>query len=164
MPENLSPLRWRWMLLTTRRQEVRFVFWPPRRPTGHRRIRMFDRQGYDIGTLVWIVCDTCRVGSINKISISDPPGACRRARPPLADHRPVPRGEAILPRHGEGDRHRVPAVRARSWNAASETATRRGASSRQGGENVPPRPLQPWKAAAFSPGRIIRAFSGRVRV
>ncbi|NUK85407.1 YjfA family protein [Streptomyces lunaelactis] len=99
------------MLLTTRRQEVRFVFWPPRRPTGHRRIRMFDRQGYDIGTLVWMVCDTCRVGSINKISISDPPGACRRARPPLADHRPVPRGEAILPRHGEGDRHRVPRVR-----------------------------------------------------
>ncbi|WP_175334366.1 hypothetical protein, partial [Streptomyces lunaelactis] len=70
MPENLSPLRWRWMLLTTRRQEVRFVFWPPRRPTGHRRIRMFDRQGYDIGTLVWMVCDTCRVRSINKISIS----------------------------------------------------------------------------------------------
>lgn len=31
---------------------------------------MFDRDGYDIGRLVWVVCDTCRVGSINKISIS----------------------------------------------------------------------------------------------
>lgn len=31
---------------------------------------MFDREGYDIGTLVWMVCDDCRVGSINKISIT----------------------------------------------------------------------------------------------
>ncbi|MGI5508912.1 hypothetical protein [Streptomyces sp. CA-106131] len=46
---------------------MRFVYWPPRQPTGHRRIRMFDRSGYDIGVLVWRVC---RVGSINQISIT----------------------------------------------------------------------------------------------
>ncbi|MFJ4836469.1 hypothetical protein ACIP79_42250 [Streptomyces sp. NPDC088747] len=71
VPGHLSPLRWRWILFTTRHQEVRFVYGPPRQPTGHRRIRMFDRDGYDVGTLVWKVCDTCRVGSINKISITD---------------------------------------------------------------------------------------------
>ncbi|MEU1597341.1 hypothetical protein ABZ468_31950 [Streptomyces sp. NPDC005708] len=70
VPEYLSLLRWRWILFSTRRQEVRFVYWPPRQPTGHRRIRMFDRNGYDIGVLVWRVCDVCRVGSINQISIT----------------------------------------------------------------------------------------------
>ncbi|MGW7671570.1 hypothetical protein ACWGJX_31275 [Streptomyces sp. NPDC054775] len=67
--EYLSPLRWRWILRVTRRQEVRFLCWPPRHPAGHRDIRMFDRDGYDIGRLVWMVCDACRVSSINKISI-----------------------------------------------------------------------------------------------
>lgn len=70
VPEYLSPLRWRWLVFVTRRQEVRFLYWPPRQPAGHRRIRMFDRDGYDIGTVVWKVCDACRVGSINKISIT----------------------------------------------------------------------------------------------
>lgn len=69
VPEYLSPLRWRWILLTTQHREVRFLYWPPRHPTGHRNLRIFDRDGYDIGRLVWLVCDTCRVGSINKISI-----------------------------------------------------------------------------------------------
>ncbi|MET9815369.1 GNAT family N-acetyltransferase [Streptomyces sp. NPDC006355] len=69
VPEYLSPLRWRWILFTTRRHEVRFLYWPPQHPAGHRCLRMFDRDGYDIGRLVWVVCDTCRVGSINKISI-----------------------------------------------------------------------------------------------
>jgi hypothetical protein len=32
-------------------------------------LRMYNRDGLDIGRLVWMVCDTCRVGSINKISI-----------------------------------------------------------------------------------------------
>jgi hypothetical protein len=72
VPETLSPLRWRWTLLVTRRDEIRFLYWPPRHPAGHRRITMFDREGYDVGTLVWMVCDGCRVGSINKISIMDP--------------------------------------------------------------------------------------------
>lgn len=70
VPEYLSPLRWRWILLATRHQEVRFLYWPPRYVAGHRQIRMFDRDGYDIGQLVWMVCDTCRTGSINKISIA----------------------------------------------------------------------------------------------
>lgn len=70
VPECISPLRWRWMLFLTRRQEVRFVYWPPYQTTGLRRIRMYDRSGYDIGMLVWVVCDACHVGSINKISIS----------------------------------------------------------------------------------------------
>lgn len=69
VPEHLSPLRWRWILLTTRRSDVRFLYWPPEHPAGHRRIQMFDRDGYDMGMLVWKVCDTCRIGSINKISI-----------------------------------------------------------------------------------------------
>lgn len=69
VPEYLSPLRWRWILLITKHREVRFLYWPPQCPTGHRDLRMFDRDGYDIGRLVWLVCDTCRVGSINKISI-----------------------------------------------------------------------------------------------
>lgn len=30
---------------------------------------MYDRNGLDIGRLVWMVCDACRTGSINKISI-----------------------------------------------------------------------------------------------
>ncbi|MFE0799591.1 GNAT family N-acetyltransferase [Streptomyces sp. NPDC058812] len=69
VPERLSPLRWRWILLTTRHREVRFLYWPPGRPTGYRNLRMFDRDGYNIGRLVWVVCDPCRIGSINKISI-----------------------------------------------------------------------------------------------
>lgn len=69
IPESLPPLRWRWILLTTRHCAVRFVYWPPQHPTGYRNLRMFDRDGYDIGRLVWVVCDACRVGSINKISI-----------------------------------------------------------------------------------------------
>jgi GNAT superfamily N-acetyltransferase len=69
IPESLSPLRWRWILLTTRHREVRFIYWPPQHPTGYRNLRMFDRDGYDIGRLVWVVCDACCVGSINKISI-----------------------------------------------------------------------------------------------
>lgn len=70
VPEYLSPLRWRWILFVTRRDEVRFIYWPPSQATGFRRIRMFHRRGYDIGTLVWTVCDTCRCGSINQISIA----------------------------------------------------------------------------------------------
>ncbi|WP_327188222.1 GNAT family N-acetyltransferase [Streptomyces sp. NBC_01334] len=69
IPESLSALRWRWILLSTRHREVRFVYWPPWRPTGYRNLRMFDRDGYNIGRLVWVVCDACRIGSINKISI-----------------------------------------------------------------------------------------------
>ncbi|MFF7146265.1 GNAT family N-acetyltransferase [Streptomyces nodosus] len=69
VPESLSPLQWRWMLLTTRHRAVRFVYWPPRHPAGFRNLRMFDRDGYDLGRLVWVVCDACRTGSINKISI-----------------------------------------------------------------------------------------------
>jgi GNAT superfamily N-acetyltransferase len=69
VPDGLSPLRWRWILLTTRHQEVRFLYWPPLQPTGHRNLRMFSRDGYNIGRLVWVVCDACSIGSINKISI-----------------------------------------------------------------------------------------------
>ncbi|MCC5480970.1 GNAT family N-acetyltransferase [Streptomyces sp. NPDC059680] len=67
--ENVSPRRWRWIRLTTWHKEVRFLYWPPPHPPGYRNLQMFDRDGYDIGRLVWVVCDGCRVGSINKISI-----------------------------------------------------------------------------------------------
>jgi hypothetical protein len=30
---------------------------------------MFDRDADEIGRLVWMICDNCRIGSINKISI-----------------------------------------------------------------------------------------------
>lgn len=72
IPGSLSPLRWRWILLITRRDEIRFLYRPPQHPAGLRQIKMYDRQGYDVGQLVWMVCDECRVGSINKISIIDP--------------------------------------------------------------------------------------------
>ncbi|MFC8442099.1 GNAT family N-acetyltransferase [Streptomyces griseoincarnatus] len=62
--------------MTTRHRDVRFLYWPPQHPAGYRNLRMFDRGGYNIGRLVWVVCDTCRVGSINKISID--PGHHRR--------------------------------------------------------------------------------------
>ncbi|MFJ8828285.1 hypothetical protein ACIREE_42055 [Streptomyces sp. NPDC102467] len=69
VPSYLSPRRWRWIQFITRHQEVRFLYWPPRTPTGYRNLRMHDRAGYEIGRLVWVVCDDCRVASINKISI-----------------------------------------------------------------------------------------------
>jgi GNAT superfamily N-acetyltransferase len=47
------------------------VYWAPFEPAGHRRIRMYDQEGYEIGTLVWKVCNACRLGSPNKISISE---------------------------------------------------------------------------------------------
>ena len=59
VPEYLSPLRWRWILLSTRHRAVRFLYWPPLQPTGYRNLRVFDRDGYDIGRLVWVVCDAC---------------------------------------------------------------------------------------------------------
>ncbi|MFG2133175.1 hypothetical protein ACGFNV_36125 [Streptomyces sp. NPDC048751] len=37
---------------------MRIVYWPPQHLTGYRSLRMFDRDGYDIGRLVWVVCDT----------------------------------------------------------------------------------------------------------
>jgi GNAT superfamily N-acetyltransferase len=70
VPDRLPPLRWRWILLTTRHQEARFLYWPPQEPTGLRRLGMFDQRGYDIGVLVWRMCDDCRIGSIAKISIA----------------------------------------------------------------------------------------------
>ncbi|RLU86346.1 hypothetical protein CTZ27_25610 [Streptomyces griseocarneus] len=108
VPDCLSPWRWRWILLTTRHRKMRFLYWPPPHPTGHRNLQMFDRDGYDIGQLVWMVRDACRVGSINKISISPAlekkpgvafpqyGGVCehltqpRGYRPPLPGSRPRP--------------------------------------------------------------------------
>ncbi|MFD3843050.1 hypothetical protein ACFWWC_43560 [Streptomyces sp. NPDC058642] len=34
VPEYLSPLRWRWILLTARHRAVQFVYWPPRHPAA----------------------------------------------------------------------------------------------------------------------------------
>jgi len=71
VPGSFSTRQWRWILLVTRRHDVRFLYWPPHHPAGLRRIKMYDRNGYDVGQLVWMVCDECGVGSINKISIVD---------------------------------------------------------------------------------------------
>ncbi|MFI7640508.1 GNAT family N-acetyltransferase [Nonomuraea sp. NPDC049400] len=48
---------------------LRFVYLPPTDPAGLREIYVYDRDDYDIARLVWQVCDACRHGSINKISI-----------------------------------------------------------------------------------------------
>jgi hypothetical protein len=32
---------------------------------------MYDQQGYEFGVLDWRICDECRIGSIQKISIMD---------------------------------------------------------------------------------------------
>ncbi|MEV4364666.1 hypothetical protein [Nonomuraea sp. NPDC049625] len=48
---------------------MRFVYHPPTRPAGLREIYVYDPDDHDIARLVWQVCDECRCGSINKISI-----------------------------------------------------------------------------------------------
>ena len=68
-PEQMSATRWLLARLLTPGAKVRFVYHPPADPMGLRVIYMHDERGYDIGTLVWRICPTCRWGSINKISI-----------------------------------------------------------------------------------------------
>lgn len=71
VPSGLSAWRWRLMLWRTRAEPVRFLYWAPGAPAAHRQIRMFDRDGYDVGQLQWRICDACQLGSIQKISIID---------------------------------------------------------------------------------------------
>lgn len=52
-----DPVRERWADL---HREVQVRYSPPLRPTGYENLRVFDRDGYDIGRLVWVVCDTQR--------------------------------------------------------------------------------------------------------
>jgi GNAT superfamily N-acetyltransferase len=66
----MSAARWLFARLLTPGAPVRFVYHPPAEPVGLRVIFMHDQQGYDIGTLVWQVCSSCRWGSISKISIA----------------------------------------------------------------------------------------------
>jgi len=54
----------------TRRDPVRFVYYLPAPQTGLRVVYMYDQGYYDVGTMVWRVCDACRIGIINKISVS----------------------------------------------------------------------------------------------
>jgi hypothetical protein len=70
LPGQMSAARWLLARLLTPGAEVRFVYHRPADPVGLRVIYMHDQQGYDIGTLVWRVCPSCRWGSINKISIA----------------------------------------------------------------------------------------------
>lgn len=70
LPAQMSAVRWLFARLLTPGAPVRFVYHPPAEPVGLRVIYMYDRQGYDIGTLVWRVCSSCRWGVIAKISIS----------------------------------------------------------------------------------------------
>jgi GNAT superfamily N-acetyltransferase len=71
IPEGLSRARWLWIRLITRGQPVRFIYHPPTYPADLRVIRMYDAEGYDIGRLVWQICDACHHGTINQISLSD---------------------------------------------------------------------------------------------
>jgi GNAT superfamily N-acetyltransferase len=70
LPEQMGAARWLLARIRTPGADVRFVYHPPTDPVGLRVIYMYAERGYDIGTLVWRVCSTCRCGSINKISIS----------------------------------------------------------------------------------------------
>ncbi|MEO3874707.1 GNAT family N-acetyltransferase [Nonomuraea sp. B12E4] len=67
--QRVSRLRWWWTRITTPHAPLRFVYHPPTRPTDLREIYVYDPDDYDIARLVWQVCDECRHGSINKISI-----------------------------------------------------------------------------------------------
>lgn len=70
VPERLSKIRWAYLLFTSRHSAVRFLYYPPAVSTGLRQIRLYDREGYDIGVLAWTVCATCERGRIHKISIT----------------------------------------------------------------------------------------------
>ena len=70
LPEGMTRSRWLYARLLTCGEPVRFVYHPPGEPADHRQLRMYDDNTGDIGVLFWQVCDYCRVGSINKISIS----------------------------------------------------------------------------------------------
>ncbi|MFI7134303.1 hypothetical protein ACIBQ1_52155 [Nonomuraea sp. NPDC050153] len=77
MPPDRSPIRvqrvsrlrrW-WTRITTPHAPLRLVYHPSTLPAGLREIYVYDPGDYDIARLVWQVCDACRCGSINKISI-----------------------------------------------------------------------------------------------
>jgi GNAT superfamily N-acetyltransferase len=65
----MSRLRWWWARISTPSAPLRFVYLPPTDPAGLREIYVYDHDDYDVARLVWQVCDACRHGSINKISI-----------------------------------------------------------------------------------------------
>lgn len=71
VPEYVSPTWWKWVLWRTRKWPQRFLYYSPDRPADLRRINVHDHAGYHHAALVWQVCDACRVGRINKISIVD---------------------------------------------------------------------------------------------
>ena len=50
---------------------MRFVYHPPADPADLREIYVYDSRDYDIARLVWQVCDQCRRGRVNKISIDE---------------------------------------------------------------------------------------------
>jgi GNAT superfamily N-acetyltransferase len=70
IPGQMSAARWLLARLLTPGAKVRFVYHPPADPMGLRGIYVHDEHGYDIGTLVWRVCSSCRWGCITKISIT----------------------------------------------------------------------------------------------
>lgn len=67
--EGMSAARWRWILLRTQDEPLRFVLQMPEQPAGFRRLRAYDRTGLHIGTLGWQVCDMHQRGFIAKISV-----------------------------------------------------------------------------------------------
>lgn len=71
IPEGLTPARWRYIRLTTYCQPIRFIYHPPAYPADRQQIRLYERDGLDVGQFVWQVCDTCSHGIINKISLDE---------------------------------------------------------------------------------------------
>jgi len=70
LPEGMTRSRWLYARLLTCGEPVRFIYYPPGEPAGHRDLYMYDDETINIGRLIWQVCDYCRSGHINSISIN----------------------------------------------------------------------------------------------
>lgn len=68
-PQGVGRARWFAARALGRDAEVFFYYHPPAARTGHRSIYLYDRDGVDVGVLIWQVCDECRLGHIDKTSL-----------------------------------------------------------------------------------------------
>ncbi len=71
LPQGMSAPRWLLARMMSPGQPVRFIYQPPDEPAGLRVLHLYDRDGYDIGRLIWQVCHACQRARINKISITN---------------------------------------------------------------------------------------------
>ncbi|MDT0352901.1 GNAT family N-acetyltransferase [Pseudonocardia charpentierae] len=69
-PTDMDRTGWALARWRTRAHDVRFLYRPPPSPVWNRRLTVCDTDWLDVAELVWQVCDDCRRGRINKISIA----------------------------------------------------------------------------------------------